>query len=226
MDTSTCILSMCILLEDYQFKSSVNSCIFPAGSSAHIIGFLKLECSSLCYIGLSTALHSQAFNVSLLKVAPSQPLVSDANGHKDQRDRGKDDSFATVRDRKVRICEGSSLYALCRSWLRNGFPEESQAQFVDGAKSLPKPSSTPVADTPFPPKKEGDKEEEEEEEKSVDNLSPKDLLQRHVKRAKRVRARLSEERLQRIARYKTRLALLLPPLSEQQRLTNDTAASH
>ncbi|XP_057511738.1 uncharacterized protein LOC130793884 isoform X2 [Actinidia eriantha] len=125
---------------------------------------------------------------------------------------------------QVRICEGSSLYSLCRSWLRMVFPEDSQPQFVDGAKSLPKPSSTPVPDTPLPLKKEGDKEEEEEEEKSVDDLSPKDLLQRHVKRAKRVRAQ--EERLQRIARYKTRLALLLPPLSEQQQLTNDTATSH
>ena len=37
-----------------------------------------------------------------------------------------------------------------------------QPQFVDGAKSLPKPSSTPVADTPLPLKKEVDKEEEEE----------------------------------------------------------------
>ena len=33
---------------------------------------------------------------------------------------------------------------------------------MDGVKSLPKPLSTPVADTPLPPKKEGDKEEEEE----------------------------------------------------------------
>ncbi|XP_065628576.1 uncharacterized protein LOC111988573 [Quercus suber] len=59
-------------------------------------------------------------------------------------------------------------------------------------------------------------------DKSVEDLSPKDLLKRHVKHAKKVRARLREERLRRIARYKSRLALLLPPLVEQFR--NDTAA--
>lgn len=37
--------------------------------------------------------------------------------------------------------------------------------------------------------------------------------------------RLREERLQRIARYKTRLALLLPPIVEQQ-LRNDTATGN
>ncbi|XP_058204031.1 formin-like protein 18 isoform X3 [Rhododendron vialii] len=121
---------------------------------------------------------------------------------------------------KVRIYEGSSLYALCRSWLRNGYPEEPQPQYVDGVKLLPKPSPSLVLDAPI--KKEvGD----EEEERSVENLSSQDLLQRHVKRAKRVRAQLREERLQRIARYKTRLALLLPPLAEQQ-FRNDTAASN
>ncbi|GFZ00646.1 hydroxyproline-rich glycoprotein family protein [Actinidia rufa] len=158
--------------------------------SVHLIRPGYLQHNFLSSIG-SNAVSGTVKGVQVstgLKVAPSQPSVSDGNGYKDQRDRSRDDSFVTVRERKVRICEGSSLYSLCRSWLRNGFPEESQPQFVDGAKSLPKPSSTPVADTPLPPKKEVDKEEEEEEEKSVDDLSPKDLLQRHVKRAKRVRA--------------------------------------
>ncbi|KAF7153673.1 hypothetical protein RHSIM_Rhsim01G0134400 [Rhododendron simsii] len=156
-----------------------------------------------------------------LKAATSQPSVSECNGYKDQRDRSRDDTFATVRDRKVRIYEGSSLYALCRSWLRNGYPEEPQPQYVDGVKLLPKPSPSLVVDASI--KKEAG---EEEEERSVENLSSQDLLQRHVKRAKRVRAQLREERLQRIARYKTRLALLLPPLAEQQQFRNDTAASN
>uniref|UniRef100_A0A5B6YJ03 Putative SH3 domain-containing protein C23A1.17 n=2 Tax=Davidia involucrata TaxID=16924 RepID=A0A5B6YJ03_DAVIN len=158
------------------------------------------------------------------KVAPSPPSVSDCNGYKDIRDRSRDDTLTTVRDRKVRISDGSSLYALCRSWLRNGFPEESQPQYMDGIKSLPRPLPIPVADTHSAVKKEGDKEEEEEEG-YIANLSPQDLLQGHIKRAKRVRARLREERLQRIARYKSRLALLLPPLVEQQ-FRNDTASGN
>ncbi|XP_011093389.1 proline-rich receptor-like protein kinase PERK8 isoform X3 [Sesamum indicum] len=113
------------------------------------------------------------------KVGPPSASISDNNGHKDLRDKNKDDSFAIIRDRKVRISENASLYTLCRSWLRNGFPEETQ------------------------------------DESSVENLSEKELLQRHIKRAKRVRSRLREERLQRITRYKTRLALLLPPMVEQ-----------
>ncbi|CAL5382188.1 unnamed protein product [Camellia sinensis] len=158
------------------------------------------------------------------KVAASQPSISDCNGYKDLRDRSRDDSIATVSDRKVRICDSSSLYALCRSWLRNGFPEENQPQYVDGVKSLPKPSPALVADCHSPVKKEGDKQDEEEE--CVEHLSPTDLLHRHVKRAKKVRGRLREERLQRIARYKTRLALLLPPLVEQQPFRNDAAAGN
>ncbi|KAK3028530.1 hypothetical protein RJ639_037699 [Escallonia herrerae] len=154
------------------------------------------------------------------KVAPSPSSLSDSNGYKDIWDRSRDDSFVTVRDRKVRISDNASLYALCRSWLRNGFPEESQPHYVDSVKSLPRPLPVTVRNA-HSPIKEGDKEEEDEG--LVKDLSPKELLQRHVKRAKRVRASLREERLRRIARYKTRLALLLPPIVEQQ-FRNDTAA--
>ncbi|KAJ8421356.1 LOW QUALITY PROTEIN: hypothetical protein Cgig2_032827 [Carnegiea gigantea] len=60
-----------------------------------------------------------------------------------------------------------------------------------------------------------------QDENKIENLSAKELLKRHIKRAKRVRARFREERLQRIARYKSRLALLLPPVMEQ--CVNDTS---
>ncbi|XP_062175807.1 RNA-binding motif protein 25-like [Alnus glutinosa] len=155
-------------------------------------------------------------------VPPSS--VADSNGYRDTRDRSRDDSLTTVRDRKVRIVDGASLYALCRSWLKNGFPEESQPQYGDAAKSLPKPLPIPVSATHLPKNKEAEEEEEaedKEDEESVEHLLPQDLLNRHIKHAKKVRARLREERLQRIARYKSRLALLLPPLVEQFR--NDTA---
>lgn len=159
--------------------------------------------------------------VSHPKVAASSS-ITDRNGYKDTRDLNRDDSFATVRDRKVRITDGASLYAQCRSWLRNGLPEESQPQYLDGVKSLPRPLPIPVGDIQSP-KEDGDKEEEDDID--VEQLSSKELLQTHIKRAKRVRARLREERLQRIARYKTRLALLLPPIVEQQ-LRNDTATGN
>ncbi|XP_031274783.1 ataxin-2 homolog [Pistacia vera] len=161
------------------------------------------------------------------KVVPSSSPMVDSNGYKNSRDR-KDETSAIIRDRKVRISEGASLYALCRSWLKNGFPEEIQPQYGDGVKSLPRPLPMPV-DSNVAKKREGEEEEEEEEEKGDDkeevaHLSEKELLKRHVKHAKKVRARLREERAKRIERYKTRLSLLLPPLVEQSR--NDGAAGN
>ncbi|GKU88696.1 hypothetical protein SLEP1_g2926 [Rubroshorea leprosula] len=158
------------------------------------------------------------------KVGPSPSSIPENNGNnKNLRDRNRDESLITLRDRKVKITNGTSLYALCRSWLRNGFPDESQPQYGDIAKSLPQPLPMPVTDE-LPERREDEEQEEEEEEESVEHLSAHDLLKRHIKRAKKVRARLREERLKRIARYKTRLALLLPPLVEQFR--NDAASGN
>ncbi|XP_039035838.1 uncharacterized protein LOC120172454 isoform X2 [Hibiscus syriacus] len=162
-------------------------------------------------MGLPPSLHP--------KVASSPFSVSETKGYKGARERTKDDSLATVRDRKVRITDGASIYALCRSWLRNGFPDETQQpQYGDIFKSLPQPLPLPVTDDL--PKDTEDREEQvvedkKEDEQSVENLSTQDLLQRHINRAKKVRSRLRQERLKRIVRYKTRLALLLPPLVEQ-----------
>ncbi|XP_030547378.1 uncharacterized protein LOC115753042 isoform X2 [Rhodamnia argentea] len=142
--------------------------------------------------------------------SPSLPLP-DCNGCKELRDRAREDAATVVRDRKVRLSDGDSLYALCRSWLRNGFPEESQPQYGVGVKSLPRP--LPPVESYRIVKKEA--EDDNEDEKDAEELSTSDLLKRHVKRAKRVRSRLREERSQRIARYKSRLALLLPLQVEQ-----------
>ncbi|KAI5679598.1 hypothetical protein M9H77_00825 [Catharanthus roseus] len=99
--------------------------------------------------------------------------------------------------------------------------ESGELQYTDAVRSLPRPSPLSAQDITSPVKKDDDKEEEEDEE-TVEHLTPKELLQRHVKHAKRVRSRLREERLRRIARYKTRLALLLPPMVDPQ-LRNDLA---
>ncbi|KAL9255864.1 hypothetical protein AKJ16_DCAP21298 [Drosera capensis] len=154
-----------------------------------------------------------------IKVSSSQGAGPDRNGHRDPNDRSRDDSFVTVRDRKVRFTEGTSMYALCRSWFRNGYYDGSRPKSTDIVRSLPKPLPLEVLETSLSNGPEADEEKEVElqDEKSVENMSVEELLQKHVKRAKRVRARLSEKRLQRIARYKNRLALLLPPLAEQSR---------
>ncbi|XP_073156147.1 uncharacterized protein [Henckelia pumila] len=149
----------------------------------------------------------------LPKVGLPPVSASDRYSHTDPRN--KDDSLAVIRDRKVRIPDNASLYSLCRSWLRNGFPEETQPQYVDAVKSLPRPLPAAALVFDSPEKKEGNNEEGDEDEESVEHFSTAELLQRHVKRAKRVRSRLKEERLRRISRYKTRLGLLLPPMGEQ-----------
>ncbi|KAJ4711701.1 proline-rich family protein [Melia azedarach] len=159
-----------------------------------------------------------------LKVAPSPSSVSDTDGYKHLREK-RDETIAVVRDRKVRVSDGASLYALCRTWLRNGSPEESQPRYGDGVKSLPRPLPMPVADANVVMEKEDeDDDDENDEDENVDDLSAEDLLRRHVHRAKKVRARLREERTKRIGRYKTRLGLLLPPIGEQSR--NDGPAGN
>ncbi|XP_051123873.1 uncharacterized protein LOC127246493 isoform X2 [Andrographis paniculata] len=151
------------------------------------------------------------------KAGPTSASMSDNNGHKDLRNMNKDDAFVTVKYRRVRVSEDASLYTLCRSWLRNGFPEETQPPYLDTVRALPRPlpaaSQNQLSDSSD--KKAEDKEQEDEDKDSVEHLSERELLQRHISRAKRVRSRLREERLQRISRYKTRLALLLPPMVEQ-----------
>ncbi|MFS7988380.1 putative protein LIN37 [Helianthus anomalus] len=127
------------------------------------------------------------------------------------RDKNGDDAFIVIRDRKVQVSEGTSLYAQGRSWLKNGVTLEKQPQYPDCVKSLPKPLPASTVEA----RKEDDLELEEKIE-NVDHLSAKELLQLHVNHAKKVRARLRNERLQRIERYKDRLALLLPAVADQQ----------
>ncbi|CAA7049476.1 unnamed protein product [Microthlaspi erraticum] len=152
------------------------------------------------------------------RVAHPPTSLLDNSGHKNARRR--DEALVLVRKRKVRITEGASLYSLCRSWLRNGAHEGIQPQRSDTVTYLPKPLPVDTTET-SPPKdsveEPNGEEEDKEDEEAVKHLSESDLLKRHVDRAKKVRARLREERLKRIARYKARLALLLPPFGEQCR---------
>ncbi|KAF3557882.1 hypothetical protein F2Q69_00011434 [Brassica cretica] len=156
--------------------------------------------------------------VSFVLVAhPPSTSVLDNGGRKNSRSRN--DVLVLVRKRKVRITEGASLYSLCRSWFRNGAHEGLQKQQSDTMMTcLPKPlPASDVVETSLPKDsvEEPNRVQDKEDEESVKQLSDADLLKRHVDRAKKVRARLREERLKRIARYKARLALLLPPFGEQ-----------
>ncbi|XP_028799644.1 E1A-binding protein p400-like isoform X1 [Neltuma alba] len=145
------------------------------------------------------------------KVAP-RATTSNGDGYKDRRDRSRDHNLIIVKGRNVRITEDASLYALCRSWLRNITYEDWQVQQKDVIKELPKP--LPAASVMCSYMSNKKVEEEQEDEKSVENLTPRDILQWHIKRSKRVRGRLREERLRRISRYRSRLCLLLPPPPE------------
>ncbi|OIW11775.1 hypothetical protein TanjilG_14315 [Lupinus angustifolius] len=152
------------------------------------------------------------------KTTPRSGVPDSKNGYKDTSAReSRDDTLTVVRGRRVKITEDASLYALCRSWLRNGINEDIQPQQKDVMNVLPKPLPASMEASNMPNKKEDqkDEDEEDEDEESVEHLSPQDLLKRHVKRAKRVRARSREERLQRIKRYRNRLTLLLPPPGEK-----------
>lgn len=193
---------------------------YPVASSGR--GFIPKSPNQLD----PTAVRHPAAPASARALAPSHPKpcfspslpLPDCNGCKELRDRAREDAAAVVRDRKVRLSDGDSLYVLCRSWLRNGFPEEPQPQYGVGVKSLPRPP--PPVESYRIVKKEA--EDDKEDEKDAEELSASDLLKRHVKHAKRVRSRLRDERLQRIARYKNRLALLLPLQVEQ--FKGDSAA--
>jgi len=131
----------------------------------------------------------------------------------------------TINERRVKLSNNGSdsLYALCRRWIRNDIPRKDQHVPWDSVRPLPKPLSAGVAESSKDkstedPKEEGRKTEiGSEVEEPIDDISEHQLLQAHVKHAKNVRARLRAERMQRIGRFKQRLALLLPSSMDQNK---------
>ncbi|EOA36931.1 hypothetical protein CARUB_v10009801mg [Capsella rubella] len=146
------------------------------------------------------------------RVAPPRTSVQDTS--RNRKARGKDEALILVRGRKVRITEGASLYSLGRSWLKNGAHVGIQPQRSGIMKPLPRPLPVDMTETSVPAEESADEDEEDEE--AVKELSEKDLLKRHIERAKKIRARLREERLRKIKRYKERIALLLPRSEEEK----------
>ncbi|XP_019091895.1 PREDICTED: leucine-rich repeat extensin-like protein 3 isoform X2 [Camelina sativa] len=146
------------------------------------------------------------------RVAPPRASILDTSRN---RKASREGALVLIRGRKVRITEGASLYSLGRSWLKNGSHVGIQPQRSGMMKSLPKPlpvDMTETSDPDDPAEKSAD--EDEEGEVAVEELTEKDLLKGHIERAKKIRARLREERLRKIKRYKERIALLLPQSEE------------
>ncbi|WVZ56122.1 hypothetical protein U9M48_006699 [Paspalum notatum var. saurae] len=151
------------------------------------------------------------------KINPVSPIAP-SNEQSNPKDREKireEPTIVVINDRKVNLLdsESGSLYALCRSWVRNGVPHESQPSFGNDEPLLPRPLPASVVDSRISEDDNNDPADEdlvEEPQKNADGeFNPSDLLKQHVKRAKKIRARLQKERLRRIERYKQRLALLL-----------------
>ncbi|KAG0464245.1 hypothetical protein HPP92_020314 [Vanilla planifolia] len=157
------------------------------------------------------------FFLRLVASVPVMPISTEQNDAK-EREKSVEDAFVMVRGRKVRLLDSGSdsLYALGRSWIRNGLTQETHSSIGDSIKLLPKPLPPSIVEEMLK-RKENSKDEENGEDEhgdSVEHLSSQDLLAGHIKRAKRVRARLRRERLLRIERYKQRLSLLLPAPSD------------
>ncbi|PNT76651.1 hypothetical protein BRADI_1g50960v3 [Brachypodium distachyon] len=112
-----------------------------------------------------------------------------------QRESTKEDSTTVVviNDRKVNLLdsESGSLYALCRSWVRNGVQHEIQPRFVGNvAPLLPRPLPASVVDSRISEKHNDTENEDSEEEKNdTGEYTAADLLKQHVNRAKKIRAR-------------------------------------
>ncbi|XP_025825239.1 uncharacterized protein LOC112900609 [Panicum hallii] len=81
--------------------------------------------------------YHHAHPVAVPIAQPPHPLVntvppvapSSEQGNRNDRERSREDStIVVINDCKVNLLdsESGSLYALCRSWVRNGVPHESQ----------------------------------------------------------------------------------------------------
>ncbi|XP_020104094.1 formin-like protein 5 [Ananas comosus] len=135
--------------------------------------------------GVPAAAHSKVCSL---------PTVSSAHdyGNSKERDRSGEDTLMTIHSRKVRILdsESPSLYSLCRAWLRNSVPHESQPN-IGNSVELPKPLPASMIDASIlRDDANGDKDDESNHVRSAEELSTQDLLNEHIKRGKKIRARL------------------------------------
>ncbi|XP_002977473.2 mucin-1 [Selaginella moellendorffii] len=133
-------------------------------------------------------------------------------GESHGRDR-PDALSVIINDRKVRLvseADKSSLYSLCRRWVRNDVPRKDQMGCWDCVVPLPRPLSAAEVERVEPSEEDGDVPDEVmKSDFPVEKLSTGELLEQHISHFKNVRKRSREEIKQRIARYRPRLALCL-----------------
>ncbi|ERN11117.1 proline-rich receptor-like protein kinase PERK9 [Amborella trichopoda] len=192
----------------------------PGSTVPHALG------PRLVGVGLGGQLRTSSVSGPKIPLFSSSPSTCDF-----KREKYADNSVAaTINDRKVRIADGgfNSLYALCRSWVRNGMLQENQHHLGENVNIRTLPGPAALADCSVLKSKSGEVEDDEtssnnEEEDSAEHLNARDLLMQHIKHAKRVRIRLKEERLRRIKRFNQRLRLLLPPPPPDQNKTDPPA---
>ncbi|MCO5547781.1 hypothetical protein L7F22_001233 [Adiantum nelumboides] len=115
--------------------------------------------------------------------------------------------------------DSTSLYTLCRCWLRNDAPRKEQPGVQNFAK-LPKPLPAKNVSTDNITAEENESEDTLEDYLNGEIEAPEEqeLLDSHITQFKHVRKRLREQHKQRIERYKLRLALLLQPSPYQEKL--------
>ncbi|KAL3698616.1 hypothetical protein R1sor_012692 [Riccia sorocarpa] len=152
------------------------------------------------------------------------------------RERSSDNTvLVKICDRKVRLSseqDSTSLYALCRRWVRNDVPRTDQQAQLWEQPPLPRPLTPAEAEIAESEGAEnGNKEDsgprlEPDLTKPVETISEKELMQHHVEHFKNVRKRCREDRSRRVARFKQRLALLIPANPENGRRESFSDPSH
>jgi hypothetical protein len=103
----------------------------------------------------------------------------------------------TVKDRKVKLLsetDDTSLYALCRRWVRNDVPRKDQSGLRDCVIPLPKPLTVAEADKAEGQVLENGKKRDEdlsspEVDKLPDSPTADELLQSHIHHFRNVRKR-------------------------------------
>ncbi|XP_003561852.1 LIM domain-binding protein 3 [Brachypodium distachyon] len=155
------------------------------------------------------------------------PQPREQSNAQERGSTNEDSRTVVIHGRNVNLSdsESGSLYALCRSWVRNGVQHEIQPSFVGNvAPVLPRPLPASVVDSRMSGKdKEAENEEPKEKKNDTGEYTTAELLKELVDRAKKIRAEFRKERQSRIERYKQRLALLLPstPLPPSEPGTHD-----
>eukprot|EP00850_Spirogloea_muscicola_P004138 SM000017S02878 [mRNA] locus=s17:877159:878709:- [translate_table: standard] len=138
------------------------------------------------------------------------------------RPKDADEQYVVVVcDRRVRLAsehDPSSLYDLCRRWMRNDAAPQQGASMLRGSPmALPKPlSMEDEPDDALELGKAGSSASSSQLPKPVEDMSPAELLLHQIAGFQATRRRYKEERARRIARYRVRLASLMPPVAEGQ----------